>query len=92
MASYQRVKPDGVVKTSEDSPHQVLHHGVVLLATAVVNMQTGGGFSKAVISSVIGFILLNNQVSDIQPTIAHYVGNFNIVEDSNIIHVRMWWW
>ena len=39
---------------------------------------------------VIGFILLNNQVSDIQPSIAHYVGSllyccFNIVEDSNII-------
>ena len=39
---------------------------------------------------VIGFILLNNQVSDIQPSIAHYVGSLlycciNIVEDSNII-------
>ena len=41
---------------------------------------------------IIGFILLNNQVSDIQPPIAHYVGSllyccFNIVEDSNIILV-----
>ena len=46
VASNQKVKPDGVVKTSEDSPHQVLHHGgVLVLATAVVSMQTGGGFA-----------------------------------------------
>ena len=51
MASNQKVKPDGVVKTSEDSPHQVLHYGVVLvLATAVVSMQTGGGFAEAVMA------------------------------------------
>ena len=54
VASNQKVKPDGVVKTSEDSPHQVLHHGVVLvLATAVVSMQTGGGFAEAVMAEKI---------------------------------------
>ena len=52
MTSRQKVKPDGVVKTSDDSPHQVLHHGVVfVLDTAVVSMQTGGGFAEAIISS-----------------------------------------
>ena len=51
MASNHEVKPDGAVKTSEDSLHQVLHNGIVLvLAAAVVSMQTGGGFAKNVIA------------------------------------------
>ena len=54
MASNHKVQPDGVVQTSEDSPHQVLHHGVVLiLATTVVSMQTDGGFAEAVMAKEI---------------------------------------
>ena len=54
VASNQKVKPDGVVKTSEDSPHQILHHGgVLVLATAVVSMQTGGRFTEAVMAEKI---------------------------------------
>ena len=42
MASNHEVQIDGLVQTFEHSPHQVLHHGVVLvLVTAVVIMQTG---------------------------------------------------
>ena len=51
VASDHKVQFDGVVQTSEDSPHQILHHGVVLiLATAIVSMQTGGGFAEAVMT------------------------------------------
>ena len=54
VASIHKVQPDGVVQTSEDSPHQVLHHGVVLiLATTVVSMQTDGGFAEAVMAKEI---------------------------------------
>ena len=53
MASDHKVQPDGVVQTSEDSPHQVLHHGVLILATAVVSMQTGGGFAKTIMAEEI---------------------------------------
>ena len=54
MASDHKVQPDGVVQTSEDLPHQILHHGgVLILATAVVSMQTGGGFAKAIMAEEI---------------------------------------
>ena len=49
MASNHKEQVDGVVQTCEHSPHEVLHHGVILiLATAVVSMQTGGGFTAVV--------------------------------------------
>ena len=42
VASNHEVQMDGLVQTCEHSPHEVLHHGVILvLATAVVSMQTG---------------------------------------------------
>ena len=52
VAGAQTVQLDGVVQTSKDSLHQVLHHDsiVLILATAVVSMQTGGGFTKAIIA------------------------------------------
>ena len=53
VASNHKVQPDGVVQTSEDSPHQVLHHGVLILATTVVSMQTDGGFAKTVMAKEI---------------------------------------
>ena len=54
MASNHEVQLDGVVQTCEHSPHEVLHHGVLLvLATAVVSMQTGGGFAEAMMAEVI---------------------------------------
>ena len=54
VASNHKVQPDGVVQTSEDSPHQVLHHGgVLILATTVVSMQTDGGFAEAVMAKEI---------------------------------------
>ena len=54
VASDHEMQPNGVVQTCEDSPHQVLHHGVVLiLATAVVSMQTGGGFAEAVMAEKV---------------------------------------
>ena len=35
----------------EHSPHQLLHHGVILiLATAVISVQTGGGLAEAIIA------------------------------------------
>ena len=47
MASNHEVQLDGMVHTCEHSPHEILHHGVVLvLATAVVSMQTGSGFAE----------------------------------------------
>ena len=51
MVSNQKVQCHRVVQTCEDSSHQVLHHGIVLiLATAVVSMQTGSGFTKAIMA------------------------------------------
>ena len=42
------------MQTCEHSPHEVLHHGVILvLATTVVSMQTGGGFAEAMMGEVI---------------------------------------
>ena len=39
------------MQTCEHSPHKVLHHGVILiLTTAVVSMQTGGGFAEAMVA------------------------------------------
>ena len=52
MASNHEVQMDGLVQTLEHSPHEVLHHGVVLVpATAVVSMQTGGGFTEAMVAA-----------------------------------------
>ena len=46
-----KVQMDGLVQTCEHSPHEVLHHGVILiLATAVVSEQTGGGFAEAIMA------------------------------------------
>ena len=51
VASNHEVQMDGLVQTSEHSPHEVLHHGVILvLATAVVSMQTGGGFAETMMA------------------------------------------
>ena len=48
VASDHEVQTDGLVQACEHSPQKVLHRGVVfVLATAVVIMQTGGGFAKA---------------------------------------------
>ena len=45
------VQVDGLVQTCEHSPNEVLHHGVVLVrATAVVSVQTGGGLAEAIIA------------------------------------------
>ena len=53
MASNNKVQMDGVVHTCEHSPHEVLHHGVIfILATAVVSMQTGGGFAEAIMAEI----------------------------------------
>ena len=42
------------MQTCEHSPHEVLHHGVILvLANTVVSMQTGGGFAEAMMAEVI---------------------------------------
>ena len=39
VASNHEVQRNGLVQTSEHSPHEVLHHGVILiLATTVVSM------------------------------------------------------
>ena len=44
------------MQTCEHSPHKVLHHGVLhhgvilILTTAVVSMQTGGGFAEAMVA------------------------------------------
>jgi hypothetical protein len=48
VASDHEVQMDGLVQNSEHSPHEVLHYGV--LATAVVTMQTGGGFAEAMMA------------------------------------------
>ena len=51
VASNHEVQVDGLVQTCEHSPHEVLHHGVILvLATTVVSMQTGGGFAEAMMA------------------------------------------
>ena len=51
VASNHEVQSDGLVQTCEHSPHEVLHHGVIfILATAVVSMQTGGGFAEAMMA------------------------------------------
>ena len=40
-----------MVQTCEHSPHEVLHHGVILvLTTAVVSMQTGDSFTKTMVA------------------------------------------
>ena len=39
------------MQTCEHSPHEVMHHGVVLiLATSVISMQTGGGLAEAIMA------------------------------------------
>ena len=49
MASNHEVQRDGLVP-----PHEVLHHGVILvLATTVVSMQTGDGFTETTMAEVI---------------------------------------
>ena len=54
VASNHKMQPDGMVQTSKDSLHQVLHHGAVfILATAIVSMQTGGGFVEAVMAEEV---------------------------------------
>ena len=54
MASNHEVQMDGLVQTCEHSPHEVLHHGVILiLATAVVSMQTGSGFAEAMMAEIL---------------------------------------
>jgi hypothetical protein len=51
VASDHEVQTGGLVLTCEHSPHEVLHHGVIfVLATAVVSMQTGGGFAEAMMA------------------------------------------
>ena len=51
MASNHEVQVDGLVQTCEHSPHEVLHHGVVLvLATAVVSVQTSDGLTEAIMA------------------------------------------
>ena len=46
-----KVQMDGLVQTCEHSPHEVLHHGVILiLATAVVSVQTGVGFADTIMA------------------------------------------
>ena len=45
------VQVDGLVQTCEHSLREVLHHGVILvLATAVVSVQTSGGFTEAIMA------------------------------------------
>ena len=54
VASNHEVQMDGLVQTCEHSPHEVLHHGVILiLATAVVSMQTGSGFAEAMMAEIL---------------------------------------
>ena len=51
MTRNHEVQVDGLVQTCEHSPHEVLHHGVILvLATAAVIVQTGGGLPKAIMA------------------------------------------
>ena len=51
VASNHEVQVDGLVQTCEHSPHEVLHHGVVLvLVTAVVSVQTSGGLTEAIMA------------------------------------------
>ena len=54
VASNHKMQPDGMVQTSGNSPHLILHHGVVfILATAIVSRQTGGGFAETVMAEEI---------------------------------------
>ena len=51
MTSNHEVQVDGLVQTCEHSAHEVLHHGVILvLVTAVVRVQTGGGLAKSIMA------------------------------------------
>ena len=54
VASDHEMQPYGVVQTCEDLQNQVLHHGVVLIvATAVVSMQTGVGFAENIMAEKV---------------------------------------
>ena len=49
MASYHDVEIDCVVQTSQDPPHQILHHGVIfVLPRAIVCVQARGRLPKAI--------------------------------------------
>ena len=51
MTRNHEVQVDGLVQTCEHSQHEVPHHGVIfVLATAVVSVQTGGGFAEAIMA------------------------------------------